>query len=81
MSVDALRVRLAGAAEWLAERPFGHEPWRCSGCERIGQRIEDVALAHDLSVAERHAAPASPLARALACWATREAAREGVAWS
>ena len=54
--------------------------WRCRACLQDCLAVEAAALALDLAVAERHAAPASPLARALAVWGTRLAQDEGIAW-
>lgn len=54
MSVEQMRTRLAGAAEWITARPFGHVSWTCDGCNRLHTQIDSWALAHDLAVSVRH---------------------------
>lgn len=57
--IEQLRITMAGAAEWLAMRPWGHCPGCCLPCQRIGQKIENTALSLDLAVAQQVAGRAA----------------------
>ena len=54
MTIEQMHIRLAGAAQWLADLPFGHASWTCAACNGLFQEIENWALQSDLMTAEQH---------------------------